>query len=109
MVYFIYWAGQKVHLVLSKNKRHIFHLHQELYRTTYSLTKQTFWPTHSPMAIDKCIELSIHHHSHNTEHFPYSRIPSCCPSIIFMGVFLALYQFNLVVSPNSRYFGCARK
>ena len=27
----IYWVGQTVCLVLSKNKRHIFHFHEELY------------------------------------------------------------------------------
>ena len=40
----MYWVGQKVRLVLSKNKRHIFHFHQELYLAMYSLTEQTFWP-----------------------------------------------------------------
>ena len=30
---------------LSKNKRHTFHFHQELYWTMYSLAERTFWPT----------------------------------------------------------------
>lgn len=39
-----YWAGQKIHLALSTNKRHIFNFHQELCWTTYSLTERTIWP-----------------------------------------------------------------
>ena len=39
-----FWAGQKIHSALSTNKRHIFHFHQELCWTTYSLTERTIWP-----------------------------------------------------------------
>ena len=37
-------CGQKVHWGLCKNKGHSFHFQQELYWTTDSLTKLTFWP-----------------------------------------------------------------
>ena len=42
----MYWVGQKVCLVLSATKRHIFHYHEELYWTTFSLNEWTFWPNH---------------------------------------------------------------
>lgn len=40
----IYWVGQKVHSVLSRSKRHVSYLHEELHWTLYSLTEWTLWP-----------------------------------------------------------------
>ena len=51
---------------------------------------------YSFMAFEKYMVSSIHYHSHDTEQFHYSKIPSCSPFVINLGVLLNLYTTSIL-------------